>query len=339
MIRTGRFYRHGGYNPYENLAIEEYLLGQVGDGDIILYLWQNRSTVVIGKNQLHLKECRVKALEADGGYLARRLSGGGAVYHDDGNLNFTFLTKREDYDVGRQLDVIVAALAGLDIAVAKSGRNDLVLAKGDLTGRKFSGNAFYYRGDRCYHHGTIMLNVDSEKLARYLRPSRAKLVAKGVDSVRTRVANLRQLRPDLTVDELSNALYKAFAHQYDVLPTGLSLPPLTAPPLAQLAEKYASPAWKYGENRPYTVTVNRRFAWGELALACSQRAGATAVTVYSDAMDSTLIEAVAAVLAGQPLDGAALAAALKPLQRDYADATEPQAILADIENFLRRQDF
>ena len=210
MIQRLLVCRSRGTDPYENLALEEALLHRVEAGELILYLWQNERTVVIGKNQNPWKECRTALLAEEGGHLARRLSGGGAVFHDRGNLNFTFLMREEDYDPDRQLTVIETACRSLGIPVERSGRNDLL-----ADGRKFSGNAFYRHNGRAYHHGTLMVDVDLEMVQRYLSPSKAKLAAKGVDSVRSRVVNLREFVPTLTVRQLSDALTAAFAEVYD----------------------------------------------------------------------------------------------------------------------------
>ncbi|MBR7010007.1 MAG: lipoate--protein ligase [Oscillospiraceae bacterium] len=209
MIERLLVCRAGGTDPYENLALEEALLNRVGEGELILYLWQNERTVVIGKNQNPWKECRTALLAEEGGHLARRLSGGGAVFHDLGNLNFTFLMPAQDYDLPRQLTVIQRACRSLGIPAERSGRNDLL-----ADGRKFSGNAFYKHNGKAYHHGTLMVDVDLDRVQRYLSPSKAKLAAKGVESVRSRVVNLREFVPTLTVEQLADALIAALAEVY-----------------------------------------------------------------------------------------------------------------------------
>ena len=209
MIGKLFFLESDSFDPYENLALEELLLESCGRGVCILYLWQNQKTVVIGRNQNAWAECRTEELKQAGGKLARRLSGGGAVFHDLGNLNFTFVVGKEDYHIPRQLEVILRALRRLGIPAEKSGRNDLL-----AEGKKFSGNAFYEQGDTWYHHGTLMVDVDKDSLTRYLTVSKEKLESKGVASVRSRVANLREFKPDLTVEELKNALVSALEEVY-----------------------------------------------------------------------------------------------------------------------------
>ena len=161
MITKTRFIESKQVVPYANLALENHLLESVAEETCILYLWQNQRTVVIGRNQNAWRECRTTELAADGGYLARRLSGGGAVFHDLGNLNFTFLLPTKDFDVSRQLEVILQAMRHLGLAAERSGRNDVT-----IEGRKFSGNAFYDSRGHSYHHGTLLVDVDMDALSR-----------------------------------------------------------------------------------------------------------------------------------------------------------------------------
>ena len=229
-----------GYDPYRNLAIEEQLLKLCGNGPI-LYLWQNERTVVVGRNQEPRRECRTALLEAEGGHLARRLSGGGAVYHDLGDLNFSFLARREEYDVPRQLSVICCAMESMGLSAVPSGRNDL-----EIDGRKFSGNAFYEQGDRCCHHGTVMVDVDRKAMARYLTVPEKKLLSKGVDSVQARVVNLRELCPDATVKKVKAALLAAFEHIYGDEPQRLDLSALDEQKLASGEARFRDRTWVYG---------------------------------------------------------------------------------------------
>ena len=355
MIRTCSVCVSNGTDPYENLALEQTLLERAGEGELILYLWQNARTVVIGRNQNPWKECRTTLLAEEGGHLARRLSGGGAVFHDLGNLNFTFLMREEDYDLSRQLSVIELACSRLGVPVERSGRNDLLAG-----GRKFSGNAFYKHNGRAYHHGTLMVDVDLDMVQRYLSPSRAKLQAKGVDSVRSRVVNLRELVPTLTVAQLSDALIDALAEVYAVGDDDARraiVPPLSDAParvltspeaadnrqqasapaatrfsnptplvrtldvneidLRALTAHYASDAWLYGPKLPFTLSVENRFPWGGIELQLQVESGVIRVVkVYTDAMDETLAPRLEAALTGVPLRPETLVAALPDQQKD-----------------------
>ena len=143
MIDKLKLYRGQSFDPFFNLAVEEYLLQNTDEGCCTLYLWQNQNTVVIGRNQNAFKECRTTLLEDEGGKLARRLSGGGAVFHDLGNLNFTFLVPTADYDLDKQLKVIELACEKLGVKVERSGRNDIL-----ADGRKFSIPSRHTHGGR-----------------------------------------------------------------------------------------------------------------------------------------------------------------------------------------------
>ena len=280
--------------PYRNLAYEATLMEAVTDGAVILYLWQNRHTVVIGRHQNAWKECRVRDLEEDGGFLVRRLSGGGAVYHDDENLNFTFLIKDEDYDVQRQSQVILEAVKMLGLDAELSGRNDIT-----IDGRKFSGNAYYRSGNQRYHHGTLLVDVNTEAMARFLKPSQAKLKSKGVDSVRSRVVNLKDLKPDLTIEALKQAMIEAAEKVYGVPSQPLDPEDISASRVEHWQGIFESEDWRLGTRIPFTFEVEERFTWGTIDVQLDVKRGAIhEAAVYSDAMEDRAVTAVRHALKG-----------------------------------------
>lgn len=294
MIQKIYLYHSDSFDPYYNLAVEKHLLDRVAPGACILYLWQNQNTVVIGKNQNAWAECRTSLLESEGGHLARRLSGGGAVFHDLGNLNFTFLVRDEDYDLDRQLTVIQEAVRLAGVQTERSGRNDAL-----ADGRKFSGNAFYHQGGHAYHHGTLMVDVDKDKLQRYLSPSKAKLEAKGVASVRSRVVNLSELSPGLTCDKLREFMVQGFETVYGLKATPLLLNPSDLAQIEETAKENASWDFLYGVRLPFTFQCEARFPWGGVQLQLQAKGGIiTAAKVYSDAMDWQLAPVIEEALTG-----------------------------------------
>lgn len=300
-------------NPFHNLALEELLFER---GEPCLYLWQNAHTVVIGRNQNAWKECRAESLEAAGGKLARRTSGGGAVYHDTGNLNFTFLVPREAYDLPRQLGVILAAVRALGIEADFTGRNDIVAAGG----AKFSGNAFRFSEDMALHHGTILVSADLAALSAYLRPSPAKLAAKGIASVRSRVTNLAEFRPGLSIEAVAEAVsaaYRAEYGPYRLLPEA----DLDAAALRDKEARFASWDWRMGASFPFDAELSARFPWGEIALKLVLRAGRIeAAAAESDAMDEAFIRAIAPALRGVRFSGGEMADAIAALPAPEAAA-------------------
>ena len=197
------------YDPWFNLSVEEYLAEKINPNQVLLYLWQNKDTVVIGRNQNPWKECNIDKIKADGVYLARRSSGGGAVYHDLGNLNFTFITGKKLYDREKQLEVILRAVNSFGLHAYFSGRNDILLEE-----KKFSGNAYCFGDSFSYHHGTILINSNMSRLSHYLNPSKHKISSKGIDSVKSRVVNLHSLSPEITVTKMKTAVTNAFTDVY-----------------------------------------------------------------------------------------------------------------------------
>ena len=315
MIDKLWIYEGQSYDPHYNLAVEEYLLESVEPGQCVLYLWQNRNTVVIGRNQNPWKECRTTLLEQEGGHLARRLSGGGAVFHDLGNLNFTFLVCLEDYSVPRQMEVNRSAVASLGIPAEVSGRND-ILARG----RKFSGNAFYKNGRQAYHHGTLLVAADMEKLGRYLNPSKAKLKAKGVDSVRSRVVNLQELNPAVTVDSLKKALKEAFSNVYGLPLEALPSAWLDEAAIGQLTERNRSWQWNYGQKLPFTFECEDRFSWGEVQVQLQIEHGIIQnAKLYSDCLEEDMIPQWEMRLSGCRLERQSLGVALSREIRQEQD--------------------
>ena len=304
-------------NAWHNLAVEALLFESLGERERVLYLWQNRDTVVIGRHQNAWKECRVRLLEDEGGTLARRSSGGGAVYHDLGNLNFSFVLPRSEYDVRRQLEVVRRAVAEFGIPAQLSGRNDLVI---EGSGAKFSGNAFRFSGDAALHHGTVMVRVALDRLGRYLAPDDGKLKAKGIDSVRARVVNLAEMNPQITVEALTDALKRAFVAEYGPA-RALSEGALDAARLEALEREYASWDFRMGKALPFDATLAHRFDWGGVTLEMGLKAGAVAsVQVYSDAMDEAMVARIAPALTGARYENRALGDALRVLGQPQADA-------------------
>ena len=311
------------FDPYENLALEEILLERA-ESMPVLYLWQNAHTVVIGKNQNPWKECRTTLLQEEGGRLARRLSGGGAVYHDLGNLNFTILLPRNRFDLPGQMEMIRDAVADLGIHTELSGRNDVLAA-----GRKFSGNAFYKGARAAYHHGTILVSADMERLGRYLSPDRKKLQGKGVDSVPSRVINLAELAPGLTVDAVKRALLQSFEAHYGPA-EALVLTDTEQEQIRALAQRNQSWQWNYGQKQAFGLTWEERFSWGGVEIGLQVESGMVgSAKVYTDAMDPGWAPVLEQALTGCRFAAAELSAAVEIL--------EP-ALSVDLKRLIEKQE-
>lgn len=196
-------------DPYKNLSIEETLLRSC-EGRRILYLWQNDRTVVIGRHQDAKAECDLKKMQEDGVLLSKRISGGGAVYHDMGNINFTFIAPRGLLSIDEDFEIISEAVKAFGIETCRTGNNDLGIAS---TGAKFSGSAFYQSGpdedSPCFHHGTILCSCDIEKMGKYLTPPVEKLERHGVRSVRARVTNL-----GLEIADVKESIINSFERRF-----------------------------------------------------------------------------------------------------------------------------
>ncbi len=297
------------YNPYLNLAIEDHIFKNMRPDEQILYLWRNDNAVVIGRFQNPWVECRVKEIEHDGVFLARRQSGGGAVYHDLGNTNFTFFSPKTQYDKERNIKIIIDSLARFDIEAVMSGRNDIL-----VEGKKVSGSAFKLASSKAFHHGTLLVNTDLEKLEYYLNPDRGKLESKGIASIRSRVVNITDINPYVTHEQLCDSIVTRFVAEYGgTVKTGGQGPAATvlteeavmANPLIRATyEKYADWDWRIGKTPRFTVRYTTRFPWGGVDVLLSTRHGSIEeATVYSDSLDEGPLSVIRTTLQGSRCTG------------------------------------
>ncbi len=301
-----KFLDWAGKNPYVNLALERHLLDHIQEETCILLLWQNDNTVVIGCNQNPWKECRTGLLQEEGVHLARRFSGGGAVYHDLGNLNFSFICSEKLYDQDKQFRVILEACTQAGIDATLSGRNDLQV--GD---KKFSGNAFFHQNGVACHHGTLLISSNYDKLSRYLSPSKAKLEGKGVDSVRSRVSNLQSFCPDLTVEKMKDLLLTAFHKVYGRSPAPITLSQDSIAQIEKTAAFLRNPDWIYGKHAPASCSLENRYQWGGICVELNVEGGIIEnCRVYTDSLDWRLAQVIEDALAGCPFSKGAIVSAL-----------------------------
>ncbi len=328
MITKATIIESNTVNPFYNLALEEYLLEAAEKGECILYLWQNDKTVVIGKNQNAWAQCNVSLLAEDGGCLARRSSGGGAVYHDLGNLNFTFVAYNEDYDVQKQLDVIVKAVKKLGIAAQKTGRNDIT-----VDGRKISGNAFQKGNEISCHHGTLLIHSDMDALSKYLNVSKKKMQSKGVESVRSRVVNISSLK-SVSIKTVKEALKEAFEEVYGIKCSVMADERLNRERINESEKKYASDEWRLGLSRDFSYTFDERFEWGELNVCLDvENAVIKNCDVYSDALDVDFVNALKNVLCNIAFDKKTICDAVLSLKK-----SENDKMVNDVAVFLKQQN-
>ncbi len=295
-------------DPYYNLALERYLLENVESDEVILYLWQNENTVVIGRNQSALSECRIQELEKAGGHLARRLSGGGAVYHDLGNLNFTFLAPRDLYDEKRQTGVILDAIRLLGVECERTGRNDLLAC-----GHKFSGHAYYHSNTNSYHHGTLLVDVDLESMTKFLNPSPLKLASKGVASVKSRVCNLHDLNSAIDVDAVKRAMVEAFEREY-CKSNRYNLESSATSLIEKYRSEFSSRQWLLKNEVALQNSFEERFEWGSLRIDFDvEGERITNVALYSDGLDADILDELPRYLSGCERNDSAIRESLSQL--------------------------
>ncbi|NMA12637.1 MAG: lipoate--protein ligase [Chloroflexi bacterium] len=251
------------HQPQLNLAAEEYILNQLQFDEPVLFFFVNDPSIIIGRNQNTMEELDNQFVRTRGIQVVRRLSGGGAVYHDRGNLCFSFifpgaLGLKPNFESFTR--PIVNALNQLGIPAVLSGRNDIL-----VNGAKISGNAYYRNENGAVCHGTILFNTDLSMLSRALKPNREKLSTKGVRSVRTRVTNLKPLLPEIeNVEALETRLTELISTEVE----NFQRYHLTESNLAGIEiiarKRYYTDTWNYGQSPLFNLRRRKRFSFGEV---------------------------------------------------------------------------
>lgn len=291
-----------------NLATEEVLFRTLAPGHPgIFLLWRNSPAVIVGRHQCVADEVDLARAKAEGVPVLRRISGGGAVFHDAGTLCFSLISHEEKAAMGpafgHVLPCIAAALADVGVTAQLTGRNDL-----EAGGRKISGSAQFRSGGHLLVHGTLLVEADLSRLGRLLTPAAAKRRAHGVASVRARVGNVAELwAPGTTLRDLERALLARCA------PVGAE----PAPGLDEMAEslaerKYRSPHWNLDAPDATARVLGRRFPWGTVELRLSMRRGRIlALRVTGDFFSDGGVETLERRLEGCPADATAVRSALE----------------------------
>lgn len=238
-------------DPVFNLALEEFLFYSSGKSNNKVLLYINDSAVIVGKHQNPWQECDLTFLKNNGIDLLRRFSGGGAVYHDAGNVNFSFMATLQKHKPEVNTKYICAALEALGIAAKKEEKNDLV-----LNGRKFSGSAFAIKKQRALHHGTILVNADLERMDRALLPSISNISGKGTVSRPAEVINLSQITADLTAQNVMDYLAKHLATLFEVGKIlYISKKDMNSNNFNSIIEKHRSWEWKYAQTPYFELNI------------------------------------------------------------------------------------
>lgn len=252
-------------DPYINLAIEEYVLNNFGEKDTYLLFYINEPSIIIGRNQNSIEEINTDYVEKQGIKVVRRLSGGGAVYHDEGNLNYSFITKDDGdsfHNFAKFTEPVVKALNSINVPAELIGRNDLL-----IEGRKFSGNAQFSTKGRMFSHGTLMLDSNIEHIVSALNVNQAKIESKGIKSIKSRVANIAEfLEEKISIEDFKELILKSIFKVDDVKDVPKFV--LSEEDWENIhkisKDRYQNWEWNYGKSPAYNVKASHKFPSGLL---------------------------------------------------------------------------
>lgn len=317
-------------NPYINLAMEEYLYEHFIEGTAILFLWQNANTIVIGQNQSAYSQCEISEVKKAGTHIARRRSGGGAVYHDLGNLNYTFISQNKPKVCADNFNIIVQMLKDVGLDAEFSGRNDIL-----IDGKKVSGNAFLCDDKKMCHHGTLLVDSDQDMMYRLLRIDNEKWKDKGIKSAKGRTENLKHYLPNVSVDLLKDLLKKEFCSFYSgaTIHEGADKQSslFDKEELEKLVKKYSSREWIFEKQFEENLHIQKRFNWGQITILMNIRKNIIEeIAFLSDAMDTAIIENITQRLEKASFCVDSILNVFTELEERY----ESNQILRDIKDML-----
>ncbi|HFZ6515832.1 TPA: lipoate--protein ligase, partial [Streptococcus agalactiae] len=261
-------------DPAYNVALEAYAFQKLTDIDEIFILWINEPAIIIGRHQNTIQEINKEFIDKNGIHVVRRLSGGGAVYHDLNNLNYTIIsnnTQEAAFDFQTFSKPVIDTLAKLGVKAEFTGRNDL-----EINGQKFAGNAQAYYKGRMMHHGCLLFDVDMSVLGQALKVSKDKIESKGIKSVRARVTNIvDHLSDKITVQEFSDAILAQMKEEYPEMDEYVLSDAELSEIQAMRDNQFATWDWTYGKAPEYTIERGVRYPAGK-------------ITTYANVENSTI---------------------------------------------------